>query len=131
MVKALIILLVPVISFVAFEGRATGGTSLTGTAIAHRGNGDGAPACTSCHGEHFQGEPTLKAPALAGLPAGFILCRLVHYAGPNGRNALMRQVATALGPEEREAVAHYLSSLPTAREQEAAQGRSKRHSCAQ
>jgi aryl-alcohol dehydrogenase-like predicted oxidoreductase/cytochrome c553 len=115
MVKALIILLVPLIGLVALGAQAAGGTSLTGTEIAHRGNGDGAPACTSCHGEHFQGEPTLKAPALAGLPTAFILSRLAHYAGPNGRNPLMRQVATALGPKEREAVADYLSSLPSAR----------------
>jgi cytochrome c553 len=112
MMKAFTIPLVPLIGLVAFGARAAEGTSLTGTEIAHHGNGDGAPACTSCHGEHFQGEPTLKAPALAGLPAAFILSRLAHYAGPDGHNPLMRQVATSLSPEEREAVADYLSSLP-------------------
>jgi cytochrome c553 len=38
--------------------------------------------------------------------------RLTHYAGPNGHNPLMRQVATALSTPERQAVASYLSSLP-------------------
>jgi cytochrome c553 len=117
MKKALNILLVPLIGLGALGARAAEGTNLTGTEIAHRGNGDGAPACTSCHGEHFQGEPTLKAPALAGLPAAFILSRLAHYAGPDGHNPFMRQVAAALRPEERQAVAAYLSSVPTAGEQ--------------
>ena len=113
MMKTPAILLVPLIGLVALGARAAEGTSSTGTEIAHHGNGDGAPACTTCHGDHFQGEPTLKAPALAGLPAPFIVSRLAHYAGPDGHNPFMRQVATALRPEEREAVADYLSSLRT------------------
>lgn len=81
MMKALTILLVPVIGLAALGARAAEGTSLTGTGIVHHGNGDGAPACSSCHGEHFQGEPTRK-PALAGLPAAFIVSRLADYARP-------------------------------------------------
>jgi cytochrome c553 len=111
MMKPLTILLVPLISLVALGARVADGQSLTGTEIAHHGNGDGAPPCTTCHGESFQGEPSLKAPALAGLSAAFILSRLAHYAGPDGHNPSMRQVATALRPDEREAVANYLSSL--------------------
>jgi cytochrome c553 len=113
MMKTLTILLALLMGLVALGARAAEGTSLTGPEIAHHGNGDGAPACTSCHGEHFQGQPGLKAPALAGLPAPFILSRLAHYAGPDGHNPFMRQVATSLRPEEREAVADYLSSLRT------------------
>jgi len=110
--KALTILLAPLVGLVALGAQATEGMRLTGREIAHQGNGAGAPACTSCHGEQFQGEAALKTPALAGLPAAFILSRLAHYAGPDGHNPSMRQVATALGPEERQAVAAYLSSLP-------------------
>jgi cytochrome c553 len=91
------------------------GMSLSGQEIAHQGNGIGAPACTNCHGEQFQGDTALKAPAVAGLPQEFILSRLAHYAGPDGHNASMRQVATGLSLEEREAVAAYLSSLPQSR----------------
>ena len=83
-----------------------------GSVIAHNGNGHGALACTTCHGQNFQGTPTIHAPALAGLSAATILARLAHYAGPTGHNAMMRQVATALSPAERRAVAHYLASLP-------------------
>jgi cytochrome c553 len=116
MMKALTILLTPLIGLVALSTRPADGIGLTGTEIAHHGNDNGAPSCTTCHGERFQGEPTLKAPALAGLPGAFIVSRLAHYAGPDGHNALMRQVATALSPEERKAVAAYLSTLPPAGE---------------
>jgi cytochrome c553 len=111
MMKPITILLVPLIGLVALGAQVAEGQSLTGAEIAHHGNGAGAPACTTCHGESLQGEQSLKAPALAGLPPAFILSRLAHYAGPDGHNPSMRQVATALRPEEREAVANYLSSL--------------------
>jgi cytochrome c553 len=99
------ILLLPMIALlVAAAGR-------DGSVIAHNGNGHGAPACTTCHGPNFQGTPTIRAPALAGLSAATILARLAHYAGPTGHNAMMRQVANALSPVERQAVASYLAGL--------------------
>ena len=85
-----------------------------GRSIAHNGDGHGAPACVICHGENFQGTPAIRAPALAGLPQATILDRLAHYAGPSGHNPMMRQVATALSQPERQAVAAYLSGLPSA-----------------
>jgi thiosulfate dehydrogenase len=88
------------------------GAAPDGSTIAHDGNGNGAMACVSCHGQRFQGNLAIGAPALAGLPDVKILERLTHYAGPNGHNPLMRQVATALSTPERQAVASYLSSLP-------------------
>jgi cytochrome c553 len=86
-----------------------------GHAIAIHGNGHGAMACSSCHGQNFQGNTAIHAPALAGLPATTILGRLAHYAGPTGHNAMMRQIATSLTPTERQAVAAYLASLPPSR----------------
>jgi cytochrome c553 len=83
-----------------------------GSVIAHDGNGHGAAACTICHGQNFQGTQAVHAPALVGLSAATILARLAHYAGPTGHNAMMRQVATALSPAERQAVASYLAGLP-------------------
>ena len=83
-----------------------------GSVIAHDGNGHGALACTTCHGQTFQDNPPIHAPALAGKPATTVLARLAHYAGPSGYNAMMRQVATSLSPAERRAVATYLPSLP-------------------
>lgn len=83
-----------------------------GRSIAHNGDGHGAPACIVCHGANFQGSPAIRAPALAGLPQATILDKLAHYAGPDGHNAMMRQVTTALSQPKRQAVATYLSSLP-------------------
>ena len=117
MAKALATRVALVVGLVALSVQTAVGISLNGQQIAHQGNGDGAPACMTCHGEQFQGDAALKAPALAGLPSAFILSRLAHYAGPDGHNASMRQVATALSLGEREAVAAYLSSLPAAGEQ--------------
>ncbi len=87
----------------------------SGEDIAHNGNGRGALACTTCHGRNFQGDPAIHAPALAGRPSATILARLAHFAGPTGHNAMMRQVASALRPAERQAVAAYLASLPRPR----------------
>ncbi len=83
-----------------------------GKTIAEQGNGRGAAACSSCHGPTYQGVSALKAPPIAGLPAAFIEERLKHYASPEGHNALMRQVATSLTPDETRAVADYLSRQP-------------------
>ncbi|HEY1855712.1 c-type cytochrome [Acidocella sp.] len=83
-----------------------------GKTIAEQGNGHGATACVTCHGQTFGGNPGIGAPALAGLPAATIEAKLVHYASPEGHNAMMKQVATSLTPAERDAVATYLASLP-------------------
>ncbi|HEX4181904.1 MAG TPA: c-type cytochrome [Caulobacteraceae bacterium] len=97
--------------FVMAAGAAAAAPS--GKSIAEHGSAHGAPACSSCHGLHYEGNPGMKAPALAGLSAKFIVARLDHYAGPTGHNAAMRAVATALDAPERRAVAAYLSSLPS------------------
>ena len=82
-----------------------------GREIAEHGNSAGTPPCASCHGPLFKGDPSIKSPAIAGLPASFIIQRLDHYAGPDGHNAMMRQVASSLSPAERREVAAYLSGL--------------------
>ena len=86
-----------------------------GKRIARQGNGRGAAACSSCHGPSYLGGDTaIHAPAIAGLPAAYIELRLKHYASPQGHNALMRQVAASLTPDETRAVALYLSRQPKA-----------------
>jgi cytochrome c553 len=82
-----------------------------GKTIAYNGNGNGATSCDACHGAQFQGNPIIHAPAIAGLPAQFILSRLAHYKSPSGHNALMKQEASALSSAESQAVAAYLSGL--------------------
>jgi cytochrome c553 len=83
-----------------------------GQRIVEQGSAGGAPPCISCHGAKLEGSPEVKAPAIAGRPAAFIIARLGHYAGPFGHNPLMRQVASALSSDERKAVALYISGLP-------------------
>jgi cytochrome c553 len=95
---------------VALIAADTAMASSLGQTIAEQGAGQ-APPCSSCHGASFEGNPAVKAPALAGRPADYIVARLAHYASPEGHNALMKQVATALSPAQRTAVATYLSSL--------------------
>lgn len=97
---------------VALLTTAAASPNPTGQQIAEHGSNQGAPPCTVCHGTNYQGNPALKAPALAGLSASFIVARLAHYAGPQGHNAEMRQVATSLTMPERQAVAAYLAGLP-------------------
>ena len=82
-----------------------------GREIAEHGNSAGTPPCASCHGPQFKGNPDVGSPTIAGLPASFIVQRLDHYAGPDGHNAMMGQVAASLSPAERRQVAAYLSSL--------------------
>jgi cytochrome c553 len=85
-----------------------------GKTIAEQGNGRGALACSSCHGQNYQGNKALKAPSIAGLSPDFIQMRLNHYASPAGHNPMMRQVATSLSSAEMRAVALYLSKQPKA-----------------
>lgn len=83
-----------------------------GQHIVEQGSSQGAPACVACHGPQLQGADAFKAPGIAGRPAAYILARLEHYAGPTGHNALMKQVAQALSPADRQAVAAYIAGLP-------------------
>lgn len=92
-------------------GMAAVGPNIVGRSIVQQGSNSGAPACVACHGDHLQGNATIKAPAIAGRPAAFILARLAHYASPAGHNAMMKQVATSLSPAERQAVVAYIVGL--------------------
>ncbi len=82
-----------------------------GQTIAQSGNGNGAMPCASCHGATYGGNPALQAPALAGLPATTLLTSLNNFASNPASNPMMHQVAAALSPDERQAVANYLSGL--------------------
>jgi cytochrome c553 len=86
--------------------------ALNGADIALHGTDHGALPCTACHGMDFQGNPAIGAPALAGKPAAMTLGALAAIAaGKLGTNTVMRNVAIALTPAERAAVASYLANL--------------------
>lgn len=96
------------------------GTLSKGRDIAELGKPAGVPACTMCHGPDLRGSAGIGAHSIAGKPAAFILARLDHYAGPDGHNPVMRQVATALTSTDREAVAGILGDGEAGRSKVAA-----------
>jgi cytochrome c553 len=98
----------------AFLSLVAASPSPDGRSIVEQGNASGAPPCSSCHGPTLDGNPAIHAPAIAGLSAATILARLEHYASPQGHNASMKQVASALSPSERKAVATYIARLSRA-----------------
>jgi cytochrome c553 len=75
--------------------------------------------CLSCHGGVGQGNPTLQAPALAGMESWYLRRQLLAFrAGWRGGHASdlagmeMRAMATALQPWELDAVVDYVAALP-------------------
>lgn len=98
---------------------ASGGILSKGAAIVRHGTASGVMSCMACHGQRLQGNASIGAPALAGLPESRTLGALdAIAAGKSGDNFIMRNIAHSLTPAEREAVAAYLATL--AKEKEAA-----------
>jgi cytochrome c553 len=82
-----------------------------GAALFAHGDDHGVLPCAACHGAGAQGNASIGAPRLAGLPAAVIEQALARIAAsPNG-NGAMRMVAQSLSPAEKSAVADYLASL--------------------
>jgi cytochrome c553 len=82
-----------------------------GEQIALHGNANGALPCAACHGVQGQGNPSIGAPRLAGLPAAVIEGYLKQFAAGNGGNAVMQNIAQSLSPAETAAVAGYFAGL--------------------
>jgi cytochrome c553 len=83
-----------------------------GQQIALHGNANGALPCAACHGVQGQGNASIGAPKLAGLPAKTIEGYLKQFAAGNGGNAVMQNIAQSLSPAETAAVAAYFAALP-------------------
>jgi cytochrome c553 len=75
------------------------------------GNDNGAMPCAACHGVNAQGNASIGAPKLAGLPAEMVKSNLALFANGQGGNTTMQYIAQALSPAETDAVAGYLASL--------------------
>jgi len=82
-----------------------------GRQIALHGNDNGALPCAACHGVQGQGNASIGAPMLAGLPAAVIEGYLKQFAAGNGGNAVMQGIAQALSPAETVAVATYFAGV--------------------
>lgn len=80
-------------------------------------------ACSACHGEHAQGNPTIQAPAIAGLPDWYVESQIskfrtgVRGAHPDDYEGLrMRPMSRQMmNPDEVRAVTRYVASLPHAK----------------
>lgn len=81
-----------------------------GSAIATNGTAAGAPACGSCHGDHGEGNAEGGFPRLAGLNASYLVHQLASFADGRRKNDIMPDIAKALTPEERQAVATFYAS---------------------
>lgn len=91
------------------------GASSPGETIALQGNGKGAAACKSCHGDQGQGNNAAGYPYLAGQPLDYLVKQLQDFASQGRKNPVMQPFASALSEDEIRAVASYYSSLPLPR----------------
>ncbi len=82
-----------------------------GRQIALHGNGNGALPCAACHGVNGQGNASIGAPRLAGLPAAVIVGALQGFAKGDGGNAMMQSIARGLCAAEMRAAGGYFSKL--------------------
>jgi cytochrome c553 len=91
------------------------GAAPDGRQIVLHGNDNGAMPCAACHGVDGQGNASIGAPQLAGMPAATIETDLANFAAGTGGNATMRYIAEALSPAETRAVADYFAGRPAAK----------------
>ncbi|MGC9270625.1 c-type cytochrome [Acidiphilium sp.] len=83
-----------------------------GAAIVAHGTGNGVLPCMACHGPDLMGNASIGAPRIAGLPVATTRAAFrAIAAGRMGRNYVMKNIAHALSPPERAAVAAYLAGL--------------------
>jgi cytochrome c553 len=80
--------------------------------IVQQGNGKGAAPCMACHGVAGGGMAVNGYPRLAGLDAAYIQRQLDDFANGTRTNPVMQPNASALGEDERAALARYYSALP-------------------
>jgi cytochrome c553 len=71
---------------------------------------EGVAMCRACHGQNFEGGA--PAPRLAGLSYDYLIGAMRNFAdGKRTNNLDMPGFMKALSDSQREAIAHYLSSL--------------------
>lgn len=83
-----------------------------GATLAQQGNGNGAVACTSCHGTDGEGQAAAGFPRLAGLDAAYLRKQLDDFATGARVNAVMQPVASTLSADQRAVLADYYAKLP-------------------
>lgn len=81
-----------------------------GKAIVMQGNGNGAPACMSCHAPDGAGNATANFPRLAGLDGPYIAKQIADYKNGSRNNATMQSIAAALTEKQAADVGAYYAS---------------------
>lgn len=80
-------------------------------ALIMRGNGRGALACSDCHGVDGSGSAQAKYPALAALPAAYIVKQLEDFKSGSRSNVTMREIAAGMSADEMLVAAEYYAAL--------------------
>lgn len=86
--------------------------SATGTIVLRGDPSRGVPACSSCHGDHGQGNRLTGYPRLAGLPAPYLGRQLQAFAAGRRQNPIMAPIAARLTRSDRIGLAKYYAGLP-------------------
>jgi cytochrome c553 len=96
-------------------GQADPGLVKAGERLYRGGNkDDNVPACLACHSPDGAGNYLMKAPALAGQHAAYLVTQLQAYAAgqrTTDPNKIMQTIAARLTPAEMQAVASYIEGL--------------------
>jgi len=103
---------------VGVSSLATAAHAASGQQIANSGT-SGAPACSSCHGDQGEGQPSSGFPRLAGLNAQYLEHQLSSFKDGTRKNDIMQPIAAALTDDERNAVAEYYAGLHPPKAEEA------------
>lgn len=85
---------------------AAAGTALAGEEIAIKG-GNGAAACSSCHGDKGQGLAAAGFPRLAGLHSEYLQAQLQAFRDGARSSTVMAPIAEALDIETSKTIADY------------------------
>lgn len=90
------------------RGRLDAGKSIFASGVP----ASGVPACSSCHGDHAQGNATF--PRLSGQHADYLVKQLLVFQRTDERpeGSIMKTVAHALTRQDIDDVAGYLQALP-------------------
>lgn len=86
-------------------------TADTGKQIYTQG-GPGLTACITCHGAQGEGMETANFPFLAGQGADYLAAQLQMFGDGTRTNPIMKPIAAALTPDQRQAVVAYIRTLP-------------------
>ncbi|GAB1717832.1 MAG: cytochrome c, class I [Nitrobacter sp.] len=80
----------------------------------------GAAACTPCHGEQGEGQPTTGVPRLAGLNAQYLRRQIASFKDGTRKNRIMTMIASDLSDDEAKAIARYYAGMATPKPETAA-----------